>query len=288
VGKLGLAWQLFKANFAVLAAEEELLVFPVLSGLTALLLGASFFFPLYRAGVFHRVDRHHVPLTFYAAFIGFQYINYFLGIFFNSALMGCAYMRLSGAKPTVSGGFRVALDRTGRIAAWAFVATTVGLLLSCLRDRRNLLLNALTSGASLAWTLLTYLIVPVLLFEDRGVLESISRSKDLFKSHWGEQVSGSFGMGMLGLLFSLPAAGLIALCWRWDRVAGIIFAAVYLLIFAAVYSAVKGIFTVALYRYATAGSAPPGFSADAIDGMLGRRNGYLEPPSWNPGKSRLD
>ena len=33
----------------------------------------------------------------------------------------------------------------------------------------------------------------------------------------------------------------------------------------------KGVFTVALYRYATLGEAPPGFSGDAIDEALGRR-----------------
>jgi hypothetical protein len=34
-------------------------------------------------------------------------------------------------------------------------------------------------------------------------------------------------------------------------------------------SAIKGVFTVALYRYATSGEPPSGFSADAIDGALG-------------------
>jgi hypothetical protein len=44
-----------------------------------------------------------------------------------------------------------------------------------------------------------------------------------------------------------------------------------LVVVATVTSAVRGVFTVALYRYAKAGSAPSGFSADAIDGALGGR-----------------
>jgi hypothetical protein len=46
---------------------------------------------------------------------------------------------------------------------------------------------------------------------------------------------------------------------------------VYTLILAAVTSAVKGIFTVALYRYATQGEAPAGFSAELIDGAVEHR-----------------
>lgn len=278
MGRVEAAWRLFKESFAVLAADEELLVFPVLSGISALALGASFFLPLYRDGVFLALRHHRASLNNYAVLFTWYYINFFAGIFFNSALMACANIRLSGGKPTVSAGLRIAIGRLGRIAAWAFVAATVGLVLSSFRDRRNWLLNIVASGASLAWTLLTYLIVPVLLFEDRGVVASISRSRELFASHWGEQVAGSFGFGLLSFLLSLPALALAAACWRWDPIGGIIFAGVYLLILAAVFSAVKGIFTVALYRYATAGTAPPGFSAGVIDAMLG---GRPRQPYWN-------
>jgi hypothetical protein len=70
-------------------------------------------------------------------------------------------------------------------------------------------------------------------------------------------------------------------CWRLDPIAGIILAAVYLLILATVTSAVRGVFTVALYRYATAGAAPPGFSADVIDGALGGRRPIAEQAPWD-------
>jgi hypothetical protein len=190
--------------------------------------------------------------------------------------MGCANIRLSGGQPTVGAGFRMALSRVGPIAVWALVAASVGLVLSSLRDRRNQLMSFVAAGLNLAWSLITYLIVPVLLFEDRGVFGSLHRSEQLFRSHWGEQVAGSFGFGLLSTLLSIPAVLLALACWRVDPIAGIILAAVYLLILATVTSAVKGVFTVALYRYATAGSAPSGFSADAIDGALGGRRRIAE------------
>ena len=269
MGRLDSAWQLFKESFNVLGADVGLLVFPALSGISALLLGASFFIPLYQNGALEAFRHHKGTLDNYAVLFTWYYINFFVGIFFNSALMACANIQLSGGTPSISAGLGIAFSRIGRIAAWALVAATVGLFLHSARDRRNWLLNLLISGLSVAWTLLTYLIVPVLLFEDRGVFDSIRRSEQLFRKNWGEQVAGNFGFGLLSLVLALPAFAMAALCWRWDPGFAIILAVIYMLILATVVSAVKGTFTVALYKYAIAGAAPVGFSTDVIDGALG-------------------
>lgn len=281
MGRFGRTWQLFQESFAVLAGDEEILIFPVCSGISLLLLGASFFIPLYRDGTLLAVAKHKGTWDDYAVLFAWYYLNFFVGIFFNSALMGCANMRLSGQRPTVRAGLSIAVSHLGPIALWALVAASVGLVLSTLRDRRNKLLSILAAGLSLAWSLITYLIVPVLLFEDRSVFSSLHRSQQLFRSHWGEQVAGSFGFGLLSTLLSIPAVLLALACWRVDPIAGIILGVVYLLILATVTSAVKGIFTVALYRYATAGETPPGFSADVIDGALGGRPRAKEQAPWD-------
>jgi hypothetical protein len=281
VGRIESTWQLFKESFNVLAADVGLLVFPVLSGISALLLCASFFLPLYQSGAFEAFRHHRGTWENYAVLFAWYYINFFVGIFFNSALMGCANIQLSGGTPSISAGLRLAFSRIGRIAAWAFVAATVGLFLRSARDRRNWLLNLLIAGLSVAWALLTYLIVPVLLFEDRGVFDAIRRSEELFRKNWGEQVAGNFGFGLVSLLLSLPAFAIAALFWRLDPRFAIILVVLYMLILATVVSAVKGIFTVALYRYATAGAAPAGFSTGAIDGVLGGRRPNLERAPWD-------
>ena len=59
-------------------------------------------------------------------------------------------------------------------------------------------------------------------------------------------------------------SGISALVWQYDRVFAVILGVIYLLILAALSSAVKGIFTVALYRYATGGQVPYGFTADSF------------------------
>ena len=271
MGTLGRTWQLYKQSFAVLAADIEVLLFPVMSAAAALLVAASFFVPLYKIGTLAAIARHTAKWDDYATLVAWYYANFFVVIFFNSALVACANIRLSGGDPTVRDGLRIALSRVHRIAAWALVATTVGVVLQSLQSRRGRGGGLLGSALGVGWTLITYLIVPVLIFEDRGIFDSAYRSAELFRKNWGEEVAGSFGFGLLGLVMFIPGLGLGALFWPWDRGAAVIAVVVYVLFLAVISSAVRGIFTVALYRYAVHGDAPQGFSADLIDGALGGR-----------------
>ncbi len=271
MGTLSRTWQLYKQSFAVLSADVEVLLFPVMSAVSALLIAVSFFVPLYKIGTFVAIHEGRARWDDYAVLFVWYYVNFFVVVFFNSALVGCANIRLSGGDPTVGDGLRIAVRRLHRIAAWTLVAATVGLILQSLRNRRNVLGGLVGSLLGLSWTLVTYLIVPVLIFEERGVYDSIERSASLFRKRWGEEIAGSFGFGLLGLLLFLPGLALGALSWGWDKGAAIITVIIYTLMLAAVTSAVKGIFTVALYRYATQGEAPAGFSSDLIDGAIGGR-----------------
>ena len=270
MGTLDRTWQLYKESFNVLSADVEILLFPVMSAVGAIAVAVSFFIPLYRLGTFQAIHSGAAKWDDYAALFVWYYCNFFVVIFFNAALVACANIRLSGGDPTVGSGLRIAAARLHRILAWALIATTVGVLLQSLRNRRSLLGGLLGSALGLGWTLITYLMVPVIVVEDLNMTNSIHRSAELFRKNWGEQVAGSFGFGLLNLLLLLPGLALGALVWQVDRAAGVILGVVYALILAVVTSAVTGVFTVALYRYATSGQAPAGFSADLIQDSLSR------------------
>jgi hypothetical protein len=191
-------------------------------------------------------------------------------VFFNSALVGCANIRLSGGNPTVRNGLRIALQHIDKIAYWAFIAATVGVILSTLQNRsRGLLGKLLAGGLGLSWTLITYLLVPVLVLEDRTTYDSIERSAQLFKERWGEEIAGSFGFGILNFLLVLPALVLGFFLLKVDSALAVIMVLWYILILAAISSAVKGVFTVVLYRYASTGELPGSFSSRHIDRILG-------------------
>lgn len=264
------AWQLFRQSFAVLSQEEGVLLFPVLSAISAILLGAAFFVPLFQLGTFQALAQHRAGWMDWLPLFSWYYANTFVVVFFNSALVGCANIRLSGGNPTVADGLRLACARIHRIAAWTLMAATVGLLLRAIEQRSERLGKIVAAILGAGWTMVTYLIVPVIVLEDRPIGKSVSRSAELFRKTWGEQLAGNFGFGLVNLVLAVPGIGLAMLLASVSPPLGVIVGVVYVLMLAAVSTAVKGIFTVALYRFATSGQAPFGFSADALRGRTER------------------
>jgi hypothetical protein len=142
---------------------------------------------------------------------------------------------------------------------WAVVASTVGLILHAIEERSSWLGKIVSAMLGIAWAMATYLIVPVLISEDDGVFGSIQRSSELLRQTWGEQIVSGFGFGLPSLLLAIPGI-LLGLAGFKLHPLGFLIAIPYFLLLSAVMSAVRGIFTVALYRYATGGEPPAGFS----------------------------
>jgi len=263
MGALGRTWHLYKESFAVLSDDGEILLFPVLSGVCAVLLAVAFFVPLYRGGTLLPIACGRGTWDMYAVVFAWYYLNHFLIVFFNAALIGCVGIRLSGGRPTVAAGFHLAFAHAGRIAGWALVAATVGMILASFNNRRNGLLRLAGSALSVGWTMVAYLIVPVLIVEDGAVYDSIYRSEELFRKQWGEELIGSFGFGLLNVVLLLPGFFLALMVWRFDRAGAVIVGLTYVLFLAVISSAVTGVFKAALYRYAAPGAVPPHFTPRA-------------------------
>lgn len=264
---LGRTWELTKQSFAVLRADKEILFFPVLSAIAAIGVSVSFIVPIVMSGALP-AKGEEPGLGFYLILFAFYYVNYFVIIFFNSALVACANIRLGGGDPTVGDGLRTAMQRIGRIAVWALLASTVGLILRVLEERAEKLGQLVVALIGLAWTLITYFMIPVIIFEDRSIVDSVKRSTELFRRNWGEQVVSGFSFGLLFFLLAIPGFLLGFAGFAVHPLAGVVLAVVYFLVLAAVAAAVKGIFVVALYRYATNGEIPAGFSSALVEGAF--------------------
>src|SRR5207302_875354 len=95
----------------------------------------------------------------------------FVIILFHSALMACANIRLSGGDPALGDGFRFAWENVERILLWSLIAATVGILLRMLEQSR-VLRWVVGRVLELGWSLATFFIIPVIIFEDLDVLGS--------------------------------------------------------------------------------------------------------------------
>lgn len=270
-GTISRSVQIFKESMGVLKQDKELVLFPVISGVVMLLLTASFFIPV--ALLSGAVDgEFEGNVAYYILFFLFYLVGYFVVIFFNTGLIACVQIRLSGGDPRFGDGMRHATGNFGKIAGWALISATVGLVLQAIRERAGLLGRIVSGVLGLAWNLITFFVIPVMIFEQAGVIDSIRKSAALFKRTWGENVVLRFSLGLIMFLAGLVGVVPLVLAVLTESVALIIImgAVVVLYWFALgiISATLNGIFATALYNYATTGTVPAAFSPEVIAGAF--------------------
>jgi len=278
--RLSRSWALIKASGAVLRQDKELLLFPFFSAIATLLVFASFIVPLIVTGAFEQMnpDESQAPLMVFA-FV-FYLIQYFIIFFFNSALVGAAMIRLDGGDPTVRDGLRIASSRIVQIIGYAAIAATVGLILRLIEERLGIIGRWIAGLLGIAFTIATFLTVPILVSRDIGPIEAVKESATLLKKTWGENIIGNAGMGVVFFLFYLGAIGVGLLFIFTVAQTGsvpliiLVCAIVALAVIglALVQAALQGVYSAALYRYATDGNVGESFSSTLL-GEAFRRKG---------------
>jgi hypothetical protein len=270
-GKFARSWALMKASATVLRSDKSLLLFPLLSGACTLLVAASFLIPvaLMLIGGEHAGQdfQQRMSVGTYLLMFAFYLVQYFVIIFFQTALTGVALMHLRGEPTSVAAGFALARSRLPHILGYALIAATVGLLLRMVQERLGLIGRLVVGFLGLAWTVATFLVVPILASEDVGPVDAVQRSVALLKRSWGENLIGNGGIGVVfGLLMVLAvllSAVLIGGAVAMQSVVAIVVAAVVVVLgfvlLGLVQSSLQGIYAAALYRYAEAGEASVGF-----------------------------
>ena len=258
--------RLVQASWNVLKADRELLVLPILSFLSSAALLAVVFFGLFADDL--SLIRDNAPLPAPTAFewivLGLAtYALSYITIFFNVALVCAADDRMTGGDPTVASALSDARRHAAAIAPWALISVIVSFLLRAIEERAGILGRIVAGLLGLAWALITYLILPVLVLEDLTVREAITRSKDLFVRTWGETVSGEIGMSVVtfcAVLLALPPLLLIGGGGQPAFVGlAVALGVAWIIVVAVVMGALNVVFRVALYRYAADGEAPEGF-----------------------------
>lgn len=255
-------FRLLGASWDVLRSDKELLLLPVLSFLAILLATAAIGGLAWTGGL--GAERETLTAVDYVYLGVFYFVTYFIGIFFNAAVVGAATIRLQGGDPTLGDGLRLAASKTGKIAAWAAISATVGLILRSLEERFGILGDLVVGLIGVAWSAITFFVVPVLLYEPVGAVEGIKRSASIFKQRWGEQMTGNVAIGLALFLVALPVILMAVLVGLISVPLGLVVGALSIGAIVALGAAMSGVFQAALYRYATAGAVGGAFDADDL------------------------
>ncbi len=248
--RLSNGWQISMNSFKVLKENKQLIIFPVLSGLSLLMLVISFIIVVL-AGAGWNVDNIAEPTTFgsYAIIFLFYIVNYFVVVYFNTALIHCTTLYFKGEEVTLRKGLDFSNSRLGAIFAWALFAGTVGAILNIIQENLGSAGKVITGIIGVVWSIATFFVVPVIAYENLGPVDAFKRSVQIMKEKWGEKLGSSFSFGLVALLgvvlIAVPAFVLGAVV---HPLAGIAFGALGLLLLMAIISAAKSIFVSAIYH----------------------------------------
>ena len=267
MGRIGRTLELAKSSWRVLKADKELVLLPVLSLIATIIVAVSFLWPIVSSctETIGSTSSCEIGGADYVI-LAVAYVTLaFITIFFNAALVHAANERMEGGDPTVGSAIRGAIGKIHRILPWAIVSATVSLILRSIEERAGIVGRVVIGIIGIAWSLVTFLVIPVLVIENVGVVDAVKRSGTLFKRTWGENMAAQVGFGLLGLLAALPAIAVVALGFNAGGAAAVVAIAIgvgWLLLVTLVLAALNGIFQTALYRYAS------GLDTGAFDANL--------------------
>jgi Family of unknown function (DUF6159) len=283
------SWEIAKRSWAVLRSDKTLAWFPVLSALASiaviLVLGGLFAV----AGIDSSPTGNSLQPIGYVLIVVAYLALAIVQTYFLAGLVAGADQRLRGQDSSLRSALEIANSRLHRLLPWAVVTATVTMILQAIEERFGLIGTIVARLVGLAWNLVTFLVVPILVLEDLGVGDALKRSKDLFKKTWGENVIGQFGLGVVGFLLMVPGLVLVGI-GAAIGVAGLVvlgaLGVAWLIASAVVVSALSGIYRTALYHYAAYGQVPGEFSGIDFDQAFRRRNrgnsgGFFGSPSSN-------
>jgi len=270
--RLSNGWKISMNSFKILKANKQLIIFPVLSGISLLLLIGSFFTAIYAASGWNFDNLNGTsPVINYLVMFLFYVVNYFIVVFFNMALIHCTHLYFKGEEVTVQKGLQFSMSRLGVIFSWAIFAATVGTILRAIQENSGVLGKIITGIIGIVWSVTTFFVVPVIAYEKLGPIDAFKRSSQLMKQKWGESLGATFSFGIIQLLaMFLLAIPLFAIGALIHPLAGVALAVPGAFIILAVMSAAQTIFVSAVYHDVT-GDPTEHFNRQMIDNLFQKK-----------------
>lgn len=271
------SWRLIKYSAAVLQKDRELLIFPLISSIAAILVLATFI-PLF--GIAPESEESSINSM---VLFGLYLAEYFVIFFFNSALIGAAMIRMDGGNPGVMDGLRIAWSKVDKIFGYALISATVGMLLRVIGQRFGLVGRVVAGLSGIAWTVASYLAVPMLVSRDIGPIDAVRESTSLLRKTWGENLIAGASIGLVFNLIYVIAFMLIA------TIAGTAFSSgqtelaiglaiigfISMILLGLFQAALQGVFSAALYRFAIGEDDGSGLPPEVLSNVFGPKDGFI-------------
>ncbi|WP_459882814.1 DUF6159 family protein [Halorubrum gandharaense] len=278
--RLKTGWTLTKDSAGVIRDHPKLLVFPLLASIASAAFFVLLFVPVLVANMIGSGLEYVVLFVLY-------FLTTFVSTYFACALVHAANEAFHGREPSVRASTAAVADRLGPILVWSVISATVSVILKSMENSDNPIAAILRSLFAVGWAIMTFFIVPVIVFEDVSVKSMFTRSASAFRDTWGETLGAGFGITLVVALFGVvlalgallvsvpvaavfPGPGIVLMV----LLLGGVVVTTYL-----VSQTIWGIAKTALYVYAVEGQTPEQFENFEFETLGGRTEGKASPGS---------
>ena len=246
----------------VLRAHPKLLVFPLVGGVSGLAFLVTLFGSLYFADTFGQAPGAILYVALFAAYL----VETFIASFFTAALVAATRTVFEGGEPSIREALATAWERKLPILIWAIIAATVGVLIRLIESQDNFVAQIIAGLFAVAWSVMTYFVVPVIVFRDPSPGEMLKESGRTFKDTWGESIGAMGAIDIVTVLLAIVGVALGAVTFvvttglgAVQLLATILVGATAVILALLVGKALSGIAKTALYVYTTEDTAPEHF-----------------------------
>ena len=270
--RLSNGWTLAMNSFKVLKENKQLIIFPLLSGISLVLVMGSFVLVFLGINGWPGEDAED-PRTLgnYLFMFLFYLVTYFVVVFFNMALIHCTRLYFRGKEVSVNAGLRFSLSRIGSIFSWAVFAATVGTILRIIQEESGFIGKINSGIIGIVWSIATFFVVPIIAYENLGPIAAFKRSSQLMKQKWGESLGATFSFGLIQfiamIILMIPCFIIGSLVGPF---LGVALALMGAFIISAVFSAAQTIFVSAVYHNIT-DEPVKHFNQQMIDGLFQKK-----------------
>jgi len=270
--RLSNGWTLAMNSFKVLKENKQLIIFPVLSGISLVLIMGSFVLVFLSANgwSFENAEDSGTIGNYLYLFL-FYLVNYFIVVFFNMALIHCTRLYFRGEEVSINAGLRFSLSRIGTIFSWSVLAAIVGTILRIIQEESGIIGKIITGIIGIVWNIATFFVIPVIAYEDLGPIAAFKRSSQLMKQKWGESLGATFSFGLIQFLAMIVLViPLFFIGNLIHPIGGIALAIMGVFIIATIFSAAQTIFVSAAYHNIT-DEPVKHFNQQMIDGLFQKK-----------------
>ena len=276
-------WTLTTDSAGVIRANPELLIFPLIAAVASAGFFVVFLIPMLVANLVGS------GLEYVALFVWY-FVTTFLSTYAAAALVHATNETFHGRNPSVRASLSAGWGHVGQIVVWSLVSATVSVLIKALEDSDSPVADLLASLFAVGWSITTFFVVPVLVFEDVTVTSMFSRSAATFRDTWGETLGAGFGVtlvvGLFGIgLVVVALAVSLPLAAVFPAAGGLLAVVLVAAALATTYllsQTIWGVAKTALYVYAAEGEVPSQFENFDLETLGGRAERTASPGSAGP------